>query len=100
MVILNTTDISCRWCKLNLGKIGKSNLLILIALLTPEHVIQVSFQTFLTVSLLGYNKINLSLVSPTAFQVQVQYIIKLTRAHQGSLRFFISKSNDFLKLNC
>ena len=37
--------------------------------------------------------------SSSIFRVQVQYIIKLTRAQKGSPRFFKSKSNDFLKLS-
>ena len=39
---------------------GKPNLLNLIVSLIDEHTIQVSFQNFLTASLPGYDKINLS----------------------------------------
>ena len=55
----------------------KLNLLNLIVLLTASQITQVSFHTFLTASLLGYNKINLSPVSQSkCFQVQVEYTIK------------------------
>ena len=43
--------------------LGKSNLLISIVLLTAQQIIQVSFQTFLTAFMLGYNKISLIPVS-------------------------------------
>ena len=59
-------------------------------------MIQESFQTFQTATLLGYNKINLSPVNQVFFKPQVQYIIKSVQI-QGSLSTFQAQLQYIIK---
>ena len=80
--------------------LGLSNLLNLIVLLTAEQIIEVIFHTFLTVSLLGYNKISLSPVSQSnCFSDPSQIYHKISTNSASQSEYFSSLIPRYNKIN-